>query len=343
MKIVDPTCYPGWDGLVTTHPGGSVFHTSAWAKLLIESYGFRPRYLLERSGAGFEFLMPIMEVGGALTGRRGVALPFSDYADPLYSTEDALRSGWQRTLAEGTKSGWKTVEIRSRKALPPDMATAPTVFTHHQLDVREGESTVYQRLSSSTRRNLRKAENERVGAEVCTSPDSIEHFYRLNCLTRREHGLPPQPLKFFRNLYELFLKAGKGFVVLASHHGRPIAANLFLLFGDRAYYKYGASDRRAQHLRASNVAMWTGIRHCVRSGAQSLCLGRTEPENQGLRHYKSGWGAAESVVTYCKYDIAKRQFIRGNSAVTGWHNRVFKALPIPVSRAIGAVLYRHMG
>lgn len=343
MEIVDPTRCHGWDDLVAAHPGGSVFHTAAWAKLLIESYGFRPRYLLERSGDGFEFLMPVMEVGGALTGRRGVALPFSDYADPLYSSEAALRSGWERTIAEGDKSGWKTVECRSRTELPLDFTMNSTVFSHHHIDLSEGESAVRLRLNSSTRRNLKKAEKEGVEAKVCTSLDSIEHFYRLNCLTRKEHGLPPQPLSFFRNLYGTFLKTGKGFIVLASHHVDAVAGNVFLCYGNRAYYKYGAFDRRVQHLRGSNLAMWTGILHCLQNGVTSLCLGRTGPENQGLRQYKSGWGAAESVVTYCKYDIAKRKFTRADNAVTGWHNRVFRALPIPVSRAIGAALYRYMG
>jgi hypothetical protein len=343
LEIVDPTRYPDWDDLVATHPGSSVFHSSSWANLLIESYGFRPRYILERSGEGIEVLMPLMEVGGTLTGRRGVALPFSDYADPLYASGDALWGGWERTLVESTRSGWKTIEIRSQSELPPDFTSNSTVYCHHIVDLREGESAVLLKLNSSTRRNLRKAEKEGVEAKVFTSLDSIEQFYRLNCLTRKEHGLPPQPLRFFRSLYERILKTGQGFVVLASFHGEPIAANVFLRFGDRAYYKYGASDRLAQHLRGSNVAMWAGILHCTHAGVRSLCLGRTEPEHQGLRHYKSGWGASESNIVNFKYDIAKRTFVRAKNAVTGWHNRVFKALPIHVSRAIGTVLYKHMG
>lgn len=287
--------------------------------------------------------MPIMEVGGALTGRRGVALPFSDHCDPLFSSEDALRSGWERTIAEGAKFGWKTVEIRSRGELPADFPMSETVYSHHQLDLRTGENAVWRSLRSSTQRNIKKAGKAGVEAAVITSSDSIEHFYRLNCLTRKEHGLPPQPLKFFHNLCDLFLKVGKGFIVLATYHGKPIAANLFLCFGERAYYKYGASDRQAQHLRASNLVMWTGILYCLHTGMRSLCLGRTEPENQGLRQFKSGWGTSETTISYYLYDVAGQRFIRGKPAVIGWHNKIFKALPSPVSRAIGSMLYKYMG
>ena len=252
-------------------------------------------------------------------------------------------NGWEQTIAEAAKLRWKTVEIRSRGELSPDSFIPATVFSHHQLDLQEGEDTVWRAFRSSTQRNIKKAGKEGVEASIFTSSDSIEDFYRLNCLTRKEHGLPPQPIKFFRKFYAHFLKAGKGFIVLATYRGKPIAANVFLRFGERAYYKYGASDQKVQHLRASNLVMWTGIQHCLQTGIRSLCLGRTETENQGLRQYKSGWGTSETTISYYKYDVVRRRFSRGKPAVVGWHNKVFKVLPIPASRAIGSLLYKYMG
>ena len=37
---------------------------------------------------------------------------------------------------------------------------------------------------------------------ICESFESIKDFYRLNCLTRRMHGLPPQPFSFFKKIHE---------------------------------------------------------------------------------------------------------------------------------------------
>jgi len=35
-------------------------------------------------------------------------------------------------------------------------------------------------------------------------------------------------------------------------------------------------------------------------------------------------------------------FVTDRDAAAGWHNRVFRALPSGLSRAIGAALYRHL-
>jgi len=48
--------------------------------------------------------------------------------------------------------------------------------------------------------------------------------------------------------------------MLASHKGKNIASAVYFHFGDKAIYKYGASDRKYQHLRANNLVMWEAIR-----------------------------------------------------------------------------------
>src|SRR4029453_2588596 len=45
MRILDPVHQRGWDHLVALHRGAGCFHTSAWAKVLYQSYGHRPFYL----------------------------------------------------------------------------------------------------------------------------------------------------------------------------------------------------------------------------------------------------------------------------------------------------------
>lgn len=327
--------------MLERHPKGSVFHSSGWAKILSETYGYLPRYLLDRERGEIASLLPVMEVRSSLTGRRGVALPFSDYCDPIYSEGETLRESWSRLIAIGRSCGWKTIELRCREELPGAFRTSAS-FLHHLLDLQDGEEALFRNLRPSTRRNIRKAEREGVTVSISGSADAVGEFYRLNCMTRREHGLPPQPMKFFANLHRHILKTGGGFIVLAAYRGRVVGADLFLRFGSRAYYKYGASDRNVQHVRAANRVMWEAILHCSRAGLVSLCFGRTEPENEGLRQFKNGWGGTESELHYYRFSLAEERFLDAGPAVFGWHNRMFRAFPIVVSRAIGAMLYRHI-
>jgi hypothetical protein len=75
---------------VTAHSRFSFFHGSAWAKTLQGAYGFKPVYFTASEADGRSSILPLMEVNSWLTGRRGIALPFTDDCEPLYS--DAVPS-----------------------------------------------------------------------------------------------------------------------------------------------------------------------------------------------------------------------------------------------------------
>ena len=331
-----------WDTLLRSHPEASIFHSSGWSETLSETYGYTQRNVAAKEGSDLKIFLPLMEVKSPLTGNRAVSLPFSDYCDPVIQEGVSFPEVMNHLFEVGKRAGWRTIELRSSKSLFEDAPPSTTHF-HHILTLSEDEARLFSGIRSSTQRNIRKAEKEGVRIAISGSSEAVREFYRLNCLTRRDHGLPPQPFLFFRNLHRHLLEKNLGFVVLASYEGACIAGGLFLHFGGKGFYKYGASDRKYQRLRANNLVMWEAIRWFCRNGFRSFCFGRTERGNEGLMQFKSGWGAEESVIHYYKYDLRKNEYIVDRSLVTGLHNRVFRILPIPVSRVIGSALYRHMG
>jgi len=96
-------------------------------------------------------------------------------------------------------------------------------------------------------------------------------------------------------------------------------------------------------LRASNLVMWEAIRWFADKGFKSLCFGRTEPENEGLRQFKAGWGAEETQVHYFRYDLRQNAFVPGKEKGEPPYAHLFRATPAPILNAIGSLLYRHMG
>ena len=69
--VIDPTSDDRWDPFVRSHPDGSIFHGSAWARVLMASYRYRPRYqVLEDSEQRIVAALPLMLVSSRLTGRR---------------------------------------------------------------------------------------------------------------------------------------------------------------------------------------------------------------------------------------------------------------------------------
>jgi lipid II:glycine glycyltransferase (peptidoglycan interpeptide bridge formation enzyme) len=286
-------------------------------------------------------VLPVMEVDSFLTGKRGVSLPFSDMCEPLVGGKKDFEELFRQALVFGKKNNWHHLELRGgRKYLEDEQESEE--FTEHVLDLSGGVESVLKRLRNSTQRNIKKAEKSGVEISISTTPEALSSFCRLNRITRKDHGLPPQPMSFFRKVHERILVQKKGFIVLGTFERTVVAASVFMLFGNQALYKYGASDKFFQNLRANNAVMWHAIQWCCENGYKTLHFGRTEPENTGLQQFKMGWGVQEQVLRYYRYDLLKDEFIR-KVPIVCLQKRLIEHLPIPVLNAAGKILYRHMG
>jgi len=216
-------------------------------------------------------------------------------------------------------------------------------YIGHTLDLTKGEKALYSGLRDSTRRNIKKAEKEKVEVRVEKTREAMGKFCRLNRLTRREHGLPPQPYHFFEQVHRDIISKDSGFIALAYLQGKAIAGNVYFHFGDQGIYKYGASYRTYQELRANNLVMWQAIKWFTGRDFKSFCLGRTELENEGLRQFKGGWGPEEHQIQYFKYDLRQGAFVPGRQKGEPFYIGIFRHVPGPVLNLIGSLLYKHIG
>lgn len=345
FEIIDPVVRPGWDDMLRSHERHSFFHSSAWARVLSETYGYRSLYFAFVRGNRLSALIPVMEIRSILTGRRGVSLPFSDYCEPIGSGgrwPQELFELLKEVLSYGEKAGWRFLELRGGRPIVGNSEPSAS-FLLHNIQLGSGdEKHIFSSFRKSTQRNILKAAGSGLRVGVHRSEEAVREFYRLNCMTRKLHGLPPQPYLFFKKVMEHVISRDLGFVVLASHKGINVAGAVYFHFGQRAIYKYGASDREYQHLRANNLVMWEAIRWCARNGLKSFCLGRTTPDNRGLIQFKDGWGTEESTLKYYRYGVNGRA-VMSEGTISSGMQYILKKTPIPLSRVIGSTLYRHFG
>jgi Acetyltransferase (GNAT) domain len=339
MRIYDPVNNPGWDHLVALHRDAGCFHTSAWAKVLHQTYSHHPFYLRFSRGRRLAALIPLMEVRSPFTGRRGVCLPFSDSCEPLIFDPDAVDLVRDRVVSFARERRWKHVEIRGGKSF--QLASSSTAkFYGHTLDLRRRVDELADRFDSSVHRAIRKAKRSGVDALIVRNRQAVSDFYQLHVQTRRRHGVPPQPASFFLNIHEHIIRPGLGFIVLARYRSRFIAAAVFFHYGKTALYKYGASDNRFQEFRANNLVMWQGIQFLARQGAERLHFGRTDCENDGLRRFKLSWGTQEEALNYFRVDPSGREYAARHDSA--FHKRIFCRLPLAFNRLAGSMIYPHL-
>ena len=333
----------GWLELIARSPDALPFHRPEWLRVLEESYRFRPFVFGVTDGSGaLEAGLPFLEVEDHFRGRRWIALPFTDRCPPLASS-----SGARERLAAGLDearraAGARRLQIRSM-VVGPRLAHGVTAVTH-VLELGAGYEALERSFSSATRRNLRKAQREGLEVRVADAEDDVVRvFYELHARTRRRVGVPVQPRRFFRALWQHGLARGLGQTLLVLHRGRPVAAGIFLECGGNVVYKYGASDERCWNLRPNNVLLAEAIRGACEQGGDVFDFGRSDLDDSGLRAFKASWGALEQPLVYSSTgrESATPRASAPVSAAARVGSAIIRRLPVWFGRAVGAAIYRY--
>jgi CelD/BcsL family acetyltransferase involved in cellulose biosynthesis len=323
-----------WAAFVGSQPRTIPFHHPAWARLLADCYGYEA-FALAVPGANGELVagLPVIETRSPLGRRRWISLAFSDFCPPL---GDGAGLGEQLD-EERRRAGIGGLEIRDE--VPG--AEGREVAVLHTLSLDRPPEELFSRFHrSQVQRNVKRA--EKGGVQVRrgrSAEDLVEAFYALHLETRRRQGVPVQPRRFFRLLWERMLAPGLGFVSLAEFEGRPVAGAVFLRWGSAATYKFGASDPRYLRLRPNHLIFWDAISTLAEDGVTTLDFGRTDLDNRGLREFKSGWGATETPLVYTVLGEGVPALGPGRAARA--LSPVIRRSPSWVCRALGERLYRY--
>lgn len=340
IEVINPLNLKDWDEKIVKQKYYTFFHTSHWSRLISKTYGYTPVFHILKENNEIKGILPLMEVNSLITGKRGIGLPFSDFSNPLVKDSVQFHKLLEYAKEYGKKSKWKYLEIKGAQDYLPSNTDSYMEY-EHLIDFNGNEEKLFYEFDSTTKRNIRKAINEKVKVYQSQTLESIRHFYRLNSLTRQRHGLPPQPYSFFKNLYKVILKNNYGTVFLAEYNKEIIAGAIYLHFGEKAIYKFGASNMKYQNLRANNLVMWEAIKFYNSIGYKEFSFGKTEPDNEGLRRFKKGWGVRENKSYTYRFDLKGNKFLKFSTQTSGFHNKIFNNLPLSVLELFGSLAYRH--
>jgi CelD/BcsL family acetyltransferase involved in cellulose biosynthesis len=331
---------PGWLRLVDHARHATAFHTPAWSNAVSGTYGF-PGFVLAMRGPDGGFLagVPVMEIRDLLGRPRLVSLPFTDHCPPL--VEEGVDAGeFVRQLARWQATG-EVPPIEVRAELPPGAgALTKTIGTRHVVDLEPDPDVLFRHLHRNRiQKRVRRAREFGVEVTLSRSIADLETFYRLHCQTRRRQGVPVQPRRFIRSIWERVIEPGHGFVILARVRETPIATALFLTWNRHLIYKYGASDRAQWRLGANFLVHWTAMEWGCVNGYLRYDFGRTDAGHESLREFKAAWGATETALLHTR--IGASADPRGRARMTGILSHVIRRSPTVVCRAVGELLYRY--
>jgi CelD/BcsL family acetyltransferase involved in cellulose biosynthesis len=276
-----------------------------------------------------------------LTGHRAVCLPFSDTCGAIARNEEARRALLRFAGELRQQRRWQYLEMRDSSV--PDGYTAGARYKRHVTRLGSDPEALLQSFNQHARRKLRRAQAMCVRVERRTDDRAMTAFIRLNALTRRRHGVLPQPDLLFTSIQKHLLVPGSGFLGVATIGGEIVAASLFLHWKNTIVYKYGASDDRALPSAANYAVMWDALRWGCEQEFTRFDFGRSDLGGEGLLQFKRGWGSEEQDLVYARLSDDMRAGARGEAGLRERLKPLISRLPVPLLKMIGVRAYPHVG
>ena len=346
IKIINPISDKKWDEFVKEHPKGTIFHLSNWAEVIYSTYHFKPYYLIMEDNSGkIKSGWPFFFINNAIPSKKLISIPFTDHIKPLISLENAYQNFFEKILEVHQAKKCKNVEIRGNFQNGKEIGfKRNNYYKNFVLNINPDIETIWKKCKQkSVRYSIKKAEKMGVKIEKSKEKDGIRIFYDLNVLTRKKHGVIPQPFSFFLNIWNQIINQGYGFVSIAWYNGTPIAASIFFEYKNTIYHKFNASDKNFIHFYPNYLILWDAIKYAYNKGIKYLDLGRTSPDNKGLLNFKRHWGAEEIDLPYYYYpEIRGTSSMRQSSLKYKIATGILRKTPSKILVFLGNKFYRYL-
>ena len=301
FEIIEPITDVRWLNFITGVKNSNIFHHPAWLKVIKKEYKFNihAACILNESKqivAGIPY--SIIKVLGS--PKKIISLPFTDHCyflshdsqfDELISSELIKVLKNKNVASIELRTSVKNKEYNKNESL---------VLHITQID-QDIDEVFHKFKKSQVQQIIKKASNYNLEVNFETSYSAVEEFYKLHLITRKKLGVPIQPKHFFKLIFDEIISKNFGFIIIIKKDGIPISSGVFMFFNKYFTYKFGASDPDYLKYRPNNIMIWEGMKYANKNGFKYFDFGKTEIENEGLRKFKSGWGAEESKLIYSFY------------------------------------------
>ena len=331
-----------WLSFASSQPSATIFHHPAWSRNLADVYGCRPFVVTACDARGkIAAGLPMMDIRSLLTGRRWDSLPYTDYCPPLYADQKALAALTEGLVDLFHEKRIPLLELRGDCAEHPMLKPAAQ-YALHILPLEADSARVAAHFERVHKQNIQTAEKNQLSIRRGSDVPAMREFYMLQVETRRRHGVPVQPWRYFERLATSLMAQGLGSLLLAYKDDQCLAGLLLLHWRQTVVCKYAASREDSLPLRPNNLLFWHAIRWGCDNGYRAFDMGRTDLENTGLRRFKCGWGAPETMLTYHVLSRAPLPAV-SKPSVPAFVQNVIRRSPPSVCRILGELLYKHYG
>lgn len=326
-----------WERLAARDPEAVFYQREPWLSTIARVYGLEFRAATLRDRAGELAAACLFARSRNPFGRRWTSLPCADAAPPLAVDEEA-RNRLLVSIA-GSEFARGLLEVRGYAA--PEPWKTANCFADWRLDLDRPLNAIQRSMAQNFRRQLNRGHERQFTIEADRTLNGLRRFYRLMLETRRRLGVPAQPWRFFRTVFDAMRASGNLEVWMISQGGRTVSAMVLLKDGDALHYKWSARSEPTP--TGASHRLVAAVLERYAQQYRYMGLGRTDVRNVGLNRFKKEMGAKSYPLPYSFLPrIPAQVSAEVLDESRQWISRVWRRLPLPLTQLLGSVLYRYL-
>lgn len=307
VNTLDSEC---WRHFVAEHPKGSIFHTPEMFEVYRRAKRHKPFLLaaLDRTGCILGLLVSVRvqtlpDPFGFLSSRAIF------YAEPLCQPDETGIAALGDLLrAHDEYMGRHTLfaEVRPLRPAGVERAVLGGVGYHYTdhlnyvTDLRCPLDELWKRTSRQCKGNIRHGTREGVTIRPVTDRKDLNAVYTLLQASYKHARVPMADKSLFTAAFEMLYPRRMLEINVAYHDGKPIGADLLLLYRDYVFDWYRGSDR-VKSLYPGECLVWHQLQWAKENGFATYDFaGAGYPDiPYGVREFKAKFGG--SLVTFGRY------------------------------------------
>jgi len=336
-----------WSEFIETHQNSSIYHTLEWKKVLEDTYGYKPHYLLAKNDTDeITGILPLFEVKSFIFGNRLVSLPFSYCAGALYTDMDSAAKLLDYAIDLTIEQDFDYLELKQGLS---DLDESKLVKTEEYvtsiLKLSKNSDDIWKNVKRDKKRGIKKAQKEGVVVREIRNKEELKEFYTMVLETRKGQGVPPYPFSFFENMYKYMKDSLK--IFFSYYKDNPVAGGIFQLHKNKVLYGYGMTRKEEALLKLypMNLLIWKAIEWACKNNYTMFDFGATPIKQESLLYFKSSWGAETQKVPYYYFLNRIKEPLVFNPISSRFKlmTTIWKKIPIPIAKRIGPYIIRHVG
>ena len=339
IQSLSDTDHAGWDEFVENHGQCSIFHSSAWKRVLKNTFGYESVFLGAYEEGTIKGILPLYLVPKPFGGQSMVSVPFGVYggivADRPETCGELLKSG-ESVAAQRTVD---TLELRQVEKINDELPTKDLYYTFVR-EIFDGEEKNLTAIPRKQRRMIRQGANHGLRAKI-GGREFLQEFYLVYSSSLRNLGTPAFPMKYFSNLFEELKEQCK---ILTVSYGEKVVAAVMIFFDrERIMPYYGGGLPAYQRFAIYDFMYWEVMRYGWEHGFTVFDFGRSKFDT-GPFHFKRHWGFEPQPLPY-QYYLPKGGSIPNvnpSNPKLQPFIALWKKLPLVVANRIGPYLIKYL-